>query len=236
MVEALTMWARAATPAIVVALALALSACGGSAARESAPLGQGRQQLQPGTHVLDLTARDRRGARAARVPKIAITLPAGWFNYDGWAIGKGARLPFTVALGFWDVGAVYSTPCRWAGKPMVAPGRTVDALASALAHQPLRSAATPTDVSLAGYGGEYVELSVPTNIDFADCDEGVFESWTAEGWASDRYQQAPGQVDRLWILDVDGQRLVVDATYLADATTRERGELDHVVHSIRFLD
>src|SRR5262249_43538518 len=73
-------------------------------------------------------------------------------------------------------------------------------------------------------------------FDFHDCDEGVFESLTAEGWASDRYQQAPGQVDWLWILDVDGQRLVVDATYLADASAYDRSELDPVVRSIRFLD
>jgi hypothetical protein len=235
-VESVAMWARAVTPAIVVALALALAACGGSDAGESTPLGKGRQRLEPGTYMLDLTARDRRGGDAAQLPKIEITLPAGWSNLDGWAIVKAGTLNFAAALGFWDVGAVYPTPCRWAGKPMVAPGPTVEGLASALAYQPLRNATSPTDASLAGYHGEYLELSVPADVDFADCDEGVFESWTAEGWASDRYQQAPGQVDRLWILDVGGQRLVVDATYLPDTTAGDRSELDGVVRSIRFVD
>jgi len=44
-------------------------------------------------------------------------------------------------------------------------------------------------------------MSISTRID---------ESWTANGWSGDRYQQRPGQVDRIWILDVDGERLVVD--------------------------
>lgn len=66
--------------------------------------------------------------------------------------------------------------------------------------------------------------------------QGFFESWTANGWASDRYQQVPGQVDRLWILDVDGQRLVVDAWYLPAATAQDLAELAEVVDSIRFLE
>jgi hypothetical protein len=42
-------------------------------------------------------------------------------------------------------------------------------------------------------------------------------------------------VDRVWIVNVDGQRLVVDANYLPTATSAERAELGRVVHSIRFL-
>jgi hypothetical protein len=65
------------------------------------------------------------------------------------------------------------------------------------------------------------EWSVPIDIAFdeadkekalfPDCDGQTFESWTANGWNGHRFQQAPGQVDRLWILDVNDERLVVDA-------------------------
>ena len=99
---------------------------------------------------------------------------------------------------------------------------------------------------LAGFRGKYLELSVPTDINFDEareglalfphCDEATFQSWTANGWSGDRYQQRPGQVDRIWILDVDGERLVVDAFYLAEATPEDRAELERVVDSIRFLD
>ena len=127
-----------------------------------------------------------------------------------------------MGLSFWDVAKVYGTPCRWQSKGLVDPGTTVDGLAAALARQPLRSATTPTDVVLAGVHGKYLRLSVPDHIDFARCDQGYFESWTGLGWASDRWEQGPGEVDRVWILNVHGQRLVVDGGYLPTATTKDR--------------
>jgi hypothetical protein len=55
------------------------------------------------------------------------------------------------------------------------------------------------------------------------------------GWAADRWQQGPSQVDRLWILDLHGKRLVVDANYMPSATRKQRTELDRIVHSIQFV-
>ena len=50
-----------------------------------------------------------------------------------------------------------------------------------------------------------------------------------------RYEQVPGQVDRLWVLDVHGQRLIVDATYSPDTPQADRAELTQVVESLRFV-
>lgn len=58
----------------------------------------------------------------------------------------------------------------------------------------------------------------------------------ARGWNGDRYQQAPGQSDRLWILDVNGERLLIDASYGPHVTAADRAELAAVVDSIRFLN
>ena len=107
----------------------------------------------------------------------------------------------------------------------------------------------PVSVSLGGYDGKYLEWSVPKDIAFSSCDkdpsdgQSYFESWTGSklwspSWDSsgttDRYQQAPGQVDRLWILDVQGRRLVIDATYMPGSTARDRLDLQQVIDSIRF--
>ncbi len=101
-------------------------------------------------------------------------------------------------------------------------------------------------MTLAGYTGRYVEWSVPADMvvtgdaDFQGCDvepsDGHlnFVSWVGNGMG-ERYQQLPGQVDRLWILDVSGQRLVVDATYGPDTTAVDRDELGRVVESLRFV-
>jgi len=160
---------RAATAGLLMTLIVMLAACGGSEATATsqerpAALGAGRQELEAGAHVLDLVARDERGTGPARLPRIEITVPERWFNFDGWGISKGRKLPFPLAVSFWDVAQVYSTPCHWAGKPMIDPGPDVERLATVLANQPLRNATDPRDIVLAGFRGKYLELSVPTDI------------------------------------------------------------------------
>jgi hypothetical protein len=228
---------------LALSLVCWLAACGGSDP-EAKPLGAGHQELDTGSYILDLVKRDQRGTGPPNLPRIEVTVPGGWFNFDRWGLGKGKAL--TTSLSFWSVDRVYATPCNWASKPSLDPGRDVSGLAAALASRPLRNATSPKDVELDGLSGKFLQWSVPRNIAFdwsapADalftrCDENTFQSWTANGWNSDRFQQAPGQVDRLWILDARGERLVVDAYYLADTTVEDRAELERVVHSIRFLD
>jgi hypothetical protein len=136
---------------------------------------------------------------------------------------------------------VYANPCKWKGKK-IQPGPTVAGLAKVLADQPLRDATKPVDIVVDGVHGMQLQWSVPADIDFATCDfarsedSTFFESWTAvaHSWATDRYQQGPGQVDRLWILDVNGERLVVDAMYMPSTDAKDRQALWQVMDSIRF--
>lgn len=44
----------------------------------------------------------------------------------------------------------------------------------------------------------------------------------------------PGPRDRLWILDVDGFLMVIDAFEMHSATSQEREQLTDFVESIRF--
>jgi hypothetical protein len=216
----------------IAAVSLAAVASTAKAGHPPRPLGAGHQPLSPGVQVLDLVSREHPpGSGPKHLPRIAITLPKGWFNYDGWAMNDGG----TLVVSFWDVAKVYGTPCRWQTKPKVDPGPSVADLASTLARQPLRHASKPRSAALGGFPGKYLSWSVPNKIDLGRCGQGYFESWTAKGWASDRYQQAPGQVDRLWILDVKGQRLLIDAASEPWATRKQRIELGHIVHSIKFL-
>jgi hypothetical protein len=174
-------------------------------------------------------------------PAIHFTVPAGW-SIDGRFIFRGQVVPtIPVAMQFWDVGQVYGHPCQWRGT-LFDPGPSVADLTSALVDVPLRNATDPVDVTIDGYQGTYLEWSVPDDIDFADCDadEGdgthYFESWSGDqsGWGGDRYHQGPGQVDRIWILDVDGVRFVIDAFSMPDATPAEIAELLAVVSSLTF--
>jgi hypothetical protein len=195
--------------------------------------------LDPGTYRL------LPSVVGARFPSIDITVPSGWSG-GGWLLNRprtGHDIP-PIAIQFWDVDRIFGHPCQWQGT-LRDPGPTVDDLAAALALVPMRAATTPSDVTLDGASGKYLEWSVPAdltveaNSNFPDCDttgEGMhdFVSWTGLGAASSRYHQAPGQVDYVWILDVDGSRLVIDAFSMPYATEAELAELRTVVQSIRF--
>ena len=108
--------------------------------------------------------------------------------------------------------------------------------------QPSRNATAPQDITVGGFQGVELEWSVPSDLDFSTCDEDElvgdhpFKSWTAAAgtWAGERYHQGPGQVDRLWILDVDGERLVVDAWHMPAADHKDREALFEIMKSIRF--
>jgi hypothetical protein len=206
-------------------------------------LGASDRPLSAGTYRLDLPGLIAKpAAGSAHVPSfLLVTVPDGWNSFGGWIVSRprsGYDIP-PVAAQFWGVDRLYGHPCEWNGS-LFDPGPTVDDLADAIEDIPLRSATEPVDITLDGRAGKYVEWSVPSDIEFADCDADggthYFESWTGQGWATDRYHQGPGQLDRLWILDVDGSRLVIDAFSMPYATDQEIAELIHVVESIRFED
>jgi hypothetical protein len=177
-----------------------------------------------------------------------VVVPTGWYDLGGYFVLKyptnDAPAP-VIGVSVWDVGQVYRDPCHWQGQALD-PGTGVAALVAALVAQPTRNPTKPTDVTLAGYMGRYLELSVPADLksstwtDFDACDiepsngHHDFRSWLGNGMGT-RYEQVPGQVDRLWVLNVNGQRLVVDATYSPDTTKADRDELAHVVESLRFV-
>ena len=150
-------------------------------------------------------------------PSYSVEVPAGWSITGPFVI----RVPPEVmGLSVWDAIQVPTDPCRWSST-MTTPGPTVDDLVKALVAQRTRNASTPTEATLAGYNGVYLEWSVPPDmVDGQNCDKWPdngyrdFVSFLGVG-GSERYQQLANQIDRLWVLDVNGQRLVVDATYSA---------------------
>ena len=177
-------------------------------------------------------------------PEFTVVVPADWYAESHFVLKYAAGGPGPVlGLSVWDVGQVPLDPCHWS-TTLRDPGPGVDALVRALASQAGRRATTPVKVTLAGQSGQYLEWSVPGwvvtgDADFAGCDDPGnghhdFVSWFATDPAGERYEQVAGQVDRLWVLDVKGQRLVVDGTYSPDTTPADRAELASVVASLRF--
>jgi hypothetical protein len=180
-------------------------------------------------------------------PSYTVTVLGGWYDHAGLFVIKypsAVCVPGPVlGVSVWDVGQVFRDPCHWQSTGFD-PGPSVADLVTALVAQPMRNATKPADVTLAGYSGQYLELSVPadlksstwTNFDACDVDSDGYRdynAWLGNGMGN-RHAQVPGQVDRLWVLDVNGQRLVVVATYSPDTKKADRDELGHVVESLRF--
>lgn len=116
-----------------------------------------------------------------------------------------------------------SDPCAEAGADIPV-GPTVDDFANALADHPLLDTTDPVNVTLGGYSGKYEELQTP-----ADLSECAF----FRPWDPGIYAQGPGQRCRIWILDVDGIRVVIHADDYAETSPEHQAELQAIVDSIQ---
>ena len=221
------------------AMVLAVTAC--SEATAEGPRSASPEAPSPAEATL--TSLEGNIVGDADHPGYAVEVPDGWSTSgDLFIVKSGADV---VGMSVWDVAQVPRHPCHWK-RTMSTVGPSVDDLVDALSSQQLRDPTEPTDITLAGHHGRYLELSVPSDwvvtgdADFEGCDDSGnghqdFVSWLGRD-EGDRFQQVAGQVDRVWVLDVDGQTLVVDATYTPATSEAVREELDQVVASIRFVD
>ena len=164
--------------------------------------------------------------------RATLTLPAGW---EGGIPG-----PYFVALDQpQGPGAVYfsiftdvdADPCHAKGFLSPPPGPTVDNLATALAGMPDVTATTPTAATLGGYQGKQLTLTAPAS--FAGCtltSDGSFEIWHLPLGATSN--MTPGQIDRVWILEVGGQRVVIDAPQTPGENATDIAAVQGVLDSI----
>lgn len=129
-------------------------------------------------------------------------------------------------------------PCDWDSTMPETPSTTVDQLVAALAAQGSRDASTPADITLDGYAGKSITLHVPDDAVFATCHEAKFCTLALPGPdpARDcyRYSQGPGQVDNLWIVDVNGQLVIFDWNGFEATPEGDLAELQAIVESATF--
>lgn len=128
---------------------------------------------------------------------------------SGWPAGTGIN--------------VYADPCQWRTTIPETVATTPGEIAGALAAQASTEVTAPQDVTVGGYDGKLITLRVPMSFDlpnatrdekFADCDNATFAFYGVEGENEpSRYAQGAGQIDELWILDVDGSIVILDAAY-----------------------
>ncbi|HJP71680.1 MAG TPA: hypothetical protein VJ975_08180 [Candidatus Limnocylindria bacterium] len=193
--------------------------------------------LPEGSHVL---------WSAGPIGPINVIIPApGWFDeLQGGILTKsnsGAEPPDGSGLIVYAEAVdwlVPSDPCRWSSSLPDAAATTVDELIAALSTQDTREASEPTEVTLDGYSAMSITLHVPDDADFGGCDLGQFCSIARESVAREggcqRFHQGPGQIDKLWIVDVDGVPVIIDAAWYDETPPEHVAELEAIVASTTF--
>lgn len=186
------------------------------------------EAVGPGTYVMKPI-----GVNADYRPWAEIEVASDAFSQNGVFLTAGGETTFR-GVGLWTIVEVAVEPCS-DNTRFVYPGPTVADLANAFAAQPLTNASSPVQVSVDGYDGLYMEISVPTDIDISDCVNDQFLTFRADD-GGPRFHQGRGQVDRLWILDVGGNRLVFDTSHMPDTSPEETAELTEIAESITFTN
>jgi hypothetical protein len=176
---------------------------------------------EPGTYVID---------DPFPIP-VTISVPPGWVGKVGGPYaayldkeGGGAAIAFSLSQ------SIYADPCRDRGFLDPQPGPTVDDLAIALAGLPGLDATTAADVTVDGYHGKQLTLTAPDTFDGCTLTRDGYRIWQLPLGAI--FSFTPGQRMALWILDVDGKRLVVSSDTFPATTAQESSEVQEILVSI----
>jgi hypothetical protein len=166
--------------------------------------------------------------------RVTLSVPAGWAGHIGGpylAELVGASGHGNVNVSIFD--KVYADPCH-SDKGFLdpLPGPSAADLATALAKVPGLTSTAPVDVSLGGYAGKQLTLTAPASLTGCKVTkDGAFLVWDLPLGAINA--MAPGQRDRVWILDVNGTRLVIDAPQYLDQTGQAKAEVQAILDSIK---
>ena len=176
-------------------------------------------------------------------PGITVTNPAsGWsFDTDFGAFSEGDEVgnvpEATILLWSFPAGTEFyvpADPCQSESTMSTSPATTADEISSALAAQAQRDASEPVDVTIGGYEGKSLTVHVPDDVVFADCEGETFLSYATGDDPGARSQQGPGQIDDMWILDVEGSPVIIDALYRPDSRPELVEEMRSIAQSATF--
>lgn len=170
--------------------------------------------------------------------RVLFTIPAdGWLAWTGTfkpedsaVVGSEDRRVGVSIVTVTNLVVDGCTDHRLADPPV---GPSVDDLAAALVDLgPFLVTAPPTDVTIYGYSGTHLELSLPA-MPFSECVDGEVISWDAPVLSYPFHGYLPRMIEEFWILDVHGSRLVIVAGRVPDSAPEDVEELQAVLDSIQ---
>ena len=163
---------------------------------------------------------------------LTFTVPAGWqARYLGFS--KHLDQPDEIDVVPFIVTHVYTDTCAPEGEFELAPiGPTVDDLASALEALGGAEVSPAEDITVDGYPAKRVDLAFSEDIDLADCRVPALQVW-ANASETDFFAQLPGSAASVYIVDVQGQTVVITASWRNASSQSDVAELEAVVDSMQ---
>ncbi len=167
--------------------------------------------------------------------RITFDLPAGWSQPGGTGSSDVYPTPHVsgqksdLAVNFYDdIETVLQDPCPSPYRQGGGTGTTPAHLAARLRSATGYSATEPFDDTLAGYQGKRLTLQIPDSLDDCHYPPGLL-LWIGRptGFGS------PSQRSTLWILDVDGKRVMIEAVSFPGTSPQDLAAQQQLIDSIR---
>ncbi len=160
--------------------------------------------------------------------ELDLEIGPGWSMWSAGVDATGVALykmspdpPAGLAIGFLIVDNVHADPCDLTAGAMDPPvGPAPMDLAEALAAQTGTESTDPEAVEIGGYTGVYLDYR---NTGDGEC--GRMQRWPGR-------DSLVGERDQVWILDVDGTRLVIDAASFEGTSEADVAEMRAIVEDL----
>jgi len=177
--------------------------------------------------------------------EVFYTIPGeSWISWFGALKSGGATDPpgSGIGISILNVTNVVQEGCTGhvAADPPVGP--TVGDMATALAGlSPFVLTEPTSDATIDGFSGKHLELTVPdiafqvseNGTVFPGCTDGELWSWIGKPLGNAFYGYSlPGQVEQIWLLDVDGTRLMIQTLTSPGSSEGDIAELQTIFDSI----
>ena len=223
-------------PMGVAVITLVTAACsaspsltpGSSVARPTASASTTAEQVLNGQTSL---AAGRYQVDPTLLMTVTVAVPAGWGAGGNWVVTgpKGHDAPNGMAIRFYQAVNMFMHPLVPADGVISPPvGPSVDDLVSAMVNHPDWTVTGHSAITMDGYSGQVVHVTLPAGTSdgtpfnlFGDADGP--QEW---GWAA-------GQLFDIYVVDVGGERLVVDAFHYPGTSADDVAAQSTVIDSIK---
>lgn len=171
--------------------------------------------------------------------RVTFTAPDGWEGkvggeYLAFANPTGREAP-SGGVTFSKFVIVATDPCHSDSEEgayeFAVPTGSVDNLVSSLVNMDGTDASTPVDVEVDGYFGKQLTLTAPASFEGCTLSPDGYVVWQLP--LGTKYSFVAGQRSRLWILQVNSERLVIDVPEVPGQSAQEKADAQALFDSIQ---